>query len=220
MLDDVTRSPLCWPHWKPRTKWQERKFGRFGTKGDRWGVKEITLAQARNRLFDELGKFTKSGHAWRCDPSDVIISTDLALRNDGLPRSGQKKPDDPGVAVYFELDSKPRCIPCDQYNRIEDNLAAIAATVAALRTIERHGSQMFEAAFSGFDALPSPDFTVGRSWRDVLNYYGDDLAECKRQYRRAAKDAHPDAGGNDAAFSEVGEAWEQAQEALGGVNHG
>ncbi len=214
-MTEPTKSPLSWPHWFPRTPEAKRLYGRFGKKDTQgWGRSRITLSQAISRLLGELGRFTKAGHAYRCDPDDVIVSTNLALRNDGLPRSGQRKPEDPGVAVYFNLDGKDRCIPCDMYMRIEDNIAAIAATIEALRTIERHGSQMFEAAFSGFDGLPSPDHVVSRSWRDVLDYYGDDYAEAKRAYQLARKAAHTDHGGSSDAFNEVQIAWGQAESEL------
>src|SRR5690606_7384697 len=142
-MDNITRSPLCWPAWIPRTPAVKRSYGRFGKRGYRgYGIENLTLAEARNRVLQQLRGFTKAGHKWRCNPDDVIISSDLATRNDGLPRSGQRKPADPGVAVWFELDGKQRCIPSDVYLRIEDNLAAVAATIEALRTIERHGTQM------------------------------------------------------------------------------
>lgn len=211
----ITRSPLCWPAWFPRTPDQKRKHGHFGTKNrERYGKSSITLHQATGRVKAQLSAFTRTGHSYRADPDDVIISTDLELRLDGMPRSGQKAPRDPGVAVYFKLDGKDRVIPCDMYLRIEDNMAAIAATLEALRTIERHGSQMFEAAFTGFDALPSPDHLLGRSWRDVLDYYGNSLAECEMSYMILRKFAHPDHGGTNERFHELQTAWAQAQEAL------
>ncbi|WP_020208996.1 hypothetical protein [Gilvimarinus chinensis] len=216
-MSEPTKSPLSWPHWFPRTPEHKRVHGRFGKKNNQgWGRNSITLSQAIGRLLGELDRFTKPGRTYRCDPDEVIVSTNLALRLDGLPRSGQRKPEDPGVAVYFNLDGKDRCIPCDMYLRIEDNIAAIAATIEALRTIERHGSQMFEAAFSGFDGLPSPDHVVARSWRDVLDYYGNDKAEAKRAYQIARKAAHTDHGGNSDSFNEVQTAWEQAQNELRG----
>jgi hypothetical protein len=215
-MSEITRSPLSWPSWFPRTPAHKRVSARFGKRNDRgYGLKEVTLSQATSRLFEQVRAYTKSGHRWRIDPDDVIISSDLQLRNDGLPRSGQRKPDDPGVAVYFKLDGKDRCIPCDMYLRIEDNLAAIAATLEALRTIERHGSQMFEAAFTGFDALPSPDHVMARSWRDVLDYYGSSYSEAELCYQRKRKATHPDHGGTDEAFNEVQVAWKLAQEELG-----
>ncbi len=213
-MEDITRSPLSWPAHKPRTKERDRKFGRFNSAGGGGYRRDITLAQATRRLFEQIRAFTRAGQPYRIVPDDVIISSNLAVRKDGLPRSGQRKPDDPGVAVYFELDGNPRCVPCDQYSEIEQNIAAIAATLEALRLIERHGSQMFEAAFSGFTALPGPDHVVVRTWREVLDYYGDDYKEMKEHYQRARSANHPDHGGSEAAFIEVQNALVAAEKEL------
>lgn len=214
-MSEITRSPLCWPNWFPRADASDRIHGRFGKKRRQgWGIESITLSQATQRVLSELSSFTRNGHPWRCNPDNVIISTDLELRLDGFPRSGQKKPLDPGVAVYFTLDGVQRCIPCDVYLRIEDNLAAVAATIEALRTIERHGSQMLEAAFSGFDALPSPDSLGEKTWRDVLDYFGNVYELAEKAYQVARKKAHPDHGGTTERFNEVQAAWQQAKQEL------
>lgn len=214
-MSEITRSPLCWPKWFPRTKNNDRIDGRFCKKDARgFGKNKLSINMAIQRLMHQVESFTRYGSHYRCDPDSVIISSDLELRSDGLPRSNQKRVDDPGVAVYFALDGKKRCIPCDVYFRVEDNIAAVAATIDALRTIERHGSKMFEAAFSGFDALPAPDHVMERGWRDVIDYYGDSLAEAMRAYFRARKKAHPDHGGSSEAFNEITKAWVQAEREL------
>lgn len=210
----ITASPLCWPAHFPRST--EQKEGRFGSRNhDGYGNKQLTIAQATSRVLSELEKFTKLGHTYRCDPDSVIISTNLKLRKDNLPRSNQSEPDDSGVCVYFKLDGKDRCIPCDQFTRVADNLAAIAGTLEALRKIERYGSQMFEATFTGFTALPSPDQISARTWREVLNYYGSSINEAKNAYRRLCKETHPDQGGSVEQFQEVQTAFEQAKMELG-----
>jgi len=208
MDDHITAYPLCWPPGKPRTN--SRSYGRFGTRNERgWGSNNITLHQATSRVLEAIDKFTRPGHRFRA--KNVIISTDLQLRLDGLPRSDQKAPEDPGVAVYFELDGKQRCIPCDHYTKIEQNLAAVAAVVEALRTIERHGSEMFEAAFTGFTALPDPSAIAVPHWRSILETESTDLDEVKRAYRVAASASHPDKGGDSEQFRLVQEAWAQAR---------
>lgn len=212
---EPTRSPLSWPIWFPRTAPIDRAYGRFGSKGHQgYGKDSLSIAQARDRVIRQLDMFNRIGHIPRCNLKNLVISSDLELRGDGLPRSGQRKPTDPGVAVYFTLDGKQRVIPCDAYKTIEDNLAAVAATIDALRTIERHGSQMFEAAFTGFGALPSPDHILERNWRDVLDYYGDDIHVAEGAYKIARKIAHPDHGGTAEKFNDVQNAWKQAQEEL------
>lgn len=77
-----------------------------------------------------------------------------------------------------------------------------------MRAIERHGGAMIlERAFSGFDQLPSPN-----DWRHVLGFeQTPTLALAKARYLELALKRHPDAGGSNAAMSELNAAWEQAQ---------
>ena len=206
--------PLQWPQHKPRTPSYDRVHGRFGKRRERFGIEPITLSQGCKRVRDELGKYGK--RFYRVDMDGIVISTMLQVRKtDGMPRSGQRKPDDPGAAVYFDLDNKPRCIPCDKYIRLEDNIAAIAGAIECLRTLERYDTSMAEAAYTGFDALPPPDHIMSRSWRDVLNYYGNSLHECESNYKSARAKSHPDRGGDVNIFNDVQKAWEQAQVELG-----
>ena len=103
----------------------------------------------------------------------------------------------------------------DQYDRVADNLAAIAATLEAMRAIERHGgAQILERAFTGFTALPAPDHQ--RPWREVLGIPALPENEAQAReviegaYRRLRSRYHPDKGGDAAAFSAVQAAYEQA----------
>lgn len=212
-MDDITASPLSWPMGKPRTPADERKHGRFG-KRQGYGLKELTVAEARNRVVAALDKFTRTGRTYRVPPDSIIISTDLALRNDGFPRSGQREPSDPGVAVYFELDGQAQCIPCDVYHRIADNLAAVADCIEALRTLERHDASLMRAAFTGFAQLVSPEAMGRPPWRTVLNTDSNDINEVRKAFRSALGRVHPDRGGSNEAFHRVQEAWSQAQAEL------
>jgi len=90
--------------------------------------RSLTVADARNRLDLELQ---------RLGARDVLLSTNVQVRLDGLPRSGQNEPADPGAAVYFTLKGKPRCLACDRWSRVADNIAAIAAHVYAIRAVDR-----------------------------------------------------------------------------------
>jgi hypothetical protein len=104
-----------------------------------------TVAQGVKRLDDELS---------RLDARNVVISTNLRVRLDSLPASGQREPDDPGVAVYFTLDGKRRCLPCDRWDRVADNMIAIAKFIDAMRGQLRWGVGDVGAIFEGFKALP------------------------------------------------------------------
>lgn len=139
MMDaNVTAYPLQWPIGRRRTERQSpARFDR-----------EVSLAETRKELLAELGRY---------NARRVTISSNLRLRLDGLPASGQAQPADRGVAVYFFLDgNKPHCIACDRWDRVEHNLRAIARTISAQRGILRWGAMSATEVFAGL-ALPSPE---------------------------------------------------------------
>ena len=209
--------PLQWPAGWPRTAAGATQHGKFGTKAQRPGqhwasTVSITVAQATQRVLDELARMG-------IGRDDVVISTNLALRLDGLPRSGQGAPRDAGAAVYWQTrNGDRRVMAIDRYHKVEDNLAAIAATLDAMRAIERHGgARVLERAFTGFTALPAP--SAARSWRTVMGYEMCEMPtedNLRRRFRSLAAVRHPDRnGGSDAAMSELNVALAEAQKEIG-----
>ena len=200
--------PLSWPDGWPRTPGHLRKRAHF-KKGERqysqygstsyMGYKQLSIADATTRVLGELEKLG-------VEYGDAIVSTNLHLRLDGLPRSGQPEPTDPGVAVYWQRGKGQRQVMAiDRYDRVADNLAAIAATLEAMRAIERHGgAQILERAFTGFVVLPAP-----KAPHEVLgvppNASPDDI---RAAYKRLALKTHPDTGGSTDAFHAVQQAYE------------
>lgn len=220
-FDTIDAYPLRWPESWPRTDTSDRKYGRFGTRGREPGrswssSKDITIAQAIDRIKSELSALDGGRSRWeRIDPGQTVISTNLRQRNDGLPYSNQRDPEDPGAALYFEMDGKRQCIPCDTYTKIAQNLAAIAATIEALRTLERHGSGLMERAFTGFAALPPP-IPGERPWYEVLQVPSDASPDAVRAaYRALRKQTHPDHGGDSEKFIAVCRAWDMYVEQEG-----
>ena len=208
MSDTVPGFPLQWPIGWPRTPNASRIFGRFHTTGRDDGrsyihKKPLTVAIAVDRVFNELRQMGIGD--W-----NIVISSNIPLRLDGTPRSGQAKPIDPGVAVYWrENNDKRRVMAIDRYRDVEDNIAAIAATLNAMRAIERHGgSPVMERAFTGFDALPAPD--QGKHWKEVLGVCANAF-EVNLSYRSLASKFHPDKpGGSHEKMAELNKAREQA----------
>ncbi len=216
----TTRYPLSWPAAWKRTEAGFRKRARF-TKGERkystrgdgssysYTVqRDLTVAEGVRRVRVELERMG-------VPDGDSIISTNLPVRLDGLPRSGATRPADPGVAVYWQRPGEPmRCMAIDLYDDVADNLAAIAATLDAMRAIERHGGAIvMDRAFAGFAALPAPG--QHKHWRVVLGLEAGCTLDMARQaYRALASSAHPDRGGSDAAMAELNGAWAQAQKEL------
>lgn len=82
--DGVTAHPLCWPDGWKRTPFHLRQRGdRFVTRsyesGQSWPTsRAITFDRARRLLVEELARLKATG---------VIISSNIPLRNDGLPRA-------------------------------------------------------------------------------------------------------------------------------------
>ena len=218
---NIDAYPLQWPTGVPRTPAHERQRARFSKRststsqyGDRTFTstsnKPLTLTQALQRLGGAIGGYTRTGHEWVIDPDDVVVSTNLKVRLDGLPRSGQRTPDDPGVAVYFTMHGEQRCIPCDKWDRIEDNIAGIAGALDALRSVERWvNDSHVRAAFTGFAALPAPG--ASEHWRDVLGLKNGAGADAVRaRYRELAMTAHPDRGGSESAMVRLNRARAEA----------
>ena len=186
--------PLQWPEGWARTPLGKRKAARFRSYGD-----QLTVAESVCRLQIQLD---------RLRARFPVISSNLKTRLDGLPRSGQRDPDDTGVAVYFELNGVPHCMPCDRWDRAADNIAAIASHIEAMRAIERYGVVDVTKAFEGFARLPQP-----KTWRDILDN-PTNLESAERSYRAKAKAAHPDLGGTAAMMAELNNAIEQARKEM------
>jgi hypothetical protein len=127
------------------------------------------------------------------------LSTSQKLRLDGTPRSDLSEPADVGAAVYFTLNGQPRVLACDRWNRVADNIAAIAQHIDALRRIERYGIGDLNQAFAGYAALPPIGGTQGGDWRAELGFESGDrltLEIVEARYRKLLTERHPDRGGS------------------------
>ena len=146
----------------------------------------------------------------------MIISSDLKLRLDGLPKSGQCAPADPGVAVYFTLNDQSQCVPVDSYFDVAQNLAAVAAVLSAFRALERHGSGLMQSAFTGFQALPDPSRNEHPHWTVLFNSSSETSYDAVRaNYRKLCSRHHPDKDGDAVMFDQVQKAWNQFKQEEG-----
>lgn len=221
MAENPTAYPLYWPAGWKRTKRDQQKRGEFETHSTvklETGVKKI---HKRVSTYDSLERIITELERMGVDRQDVIVSTNIKTRLDGLPYSGQAEPEDVGVAVYWRPTeaAKTQCMAIDRYDRVADNIAAIALTLAYMRGIERHGgAEILDRAFTGFTALPPP-IETGRPWWDVLGFIcAPDkvhLDDAEERYRNRAKLLHPDLrNGDHGKMAELNEAIRQAREAL------
>jgi hypothetical protein len=190
--------PLAWPDGWPRRQPGSRKTSDY----------KVTFLRAR----DELARELKAG---RC--RDVVISTNVPLRRDGLPLANMSEPKDPGVAVYWTGTDKhgkpaPRVIACDVWRTVRENLRAVGLAYASLRQIERTGaSELLERAFSGFARLPAaPD-----CWQVLGLPPGCPRTTITDRYRDLARAHHPDRGGDPALMAAINAAYQQATASAG-----
>jgi hypothetical protein len=205
---DETRYPLCWPEGWKRTK--QRTSASFGRSV------ENTNGKWKEKLsvWDSIQRIDREMRALKVPAGSCIVSTNIPTRLDGVPRSDRGEPKDPGVTVYWTSKAgKKQCMPIDIYDRVADNLAAVAATLESLRAIERHGgSAILDRAFSGFAQLPASIVTQ-RPWRDVLQFHpGTNVtAEMVRNaFRMLASKRHPDVGGSHDSMAELNAARDAA----------
>lgn len=198
-MEGPQRYPLDWPVDVPRIT--NREPGRF---------KNPTLAEGIKQVMNELRRAgVREG--------DVVISSNIRLRLDGLPYSGERPTNgDPGVAVYWRKKGELHVMAIDRYKSAEANLRAIALSIEALRALERYGTrQIRDRAFGGFLALPAQ---AGRSsWRAALGLTVTTVTadDVEAAYRRAVRTAHPDAGGSTEAMSELTRARQDALREIG-----
>lgn len=199
-LSTPNASPLSWPIRQERTPRARRRINRL------W--RGATVSTASLQVEDEVR---------RLGGDELVISTNLALRVDGFPRSGQPEPVDPGVAVYFRRKAQQIVLACDRYSEVAENLRAIAMHLEALRGMERWGVGSLDQAFAGYAALP--ESSSAECWWSVLGCQQAPKStdELRAVYLAAAKRSHPDAGGSNDAFLRVQRAFEQGQAALGGA---
>lgn len=184
--------PLQWPPGRAMVEPRWRDPSAF----------KITTDRARRGLIDELRRF---------GADDVVISTNIPLRKDGMPYSGGYRLDGEAVAVYFTRRDRRMCFACSRWVTLGENMHAIAKTIQALRGIDRWGSEdMLESAVSGFAALPGPG--AEREWWEVLGIDRRATVEAIRgAYRVLASKHHPDKpGGSHEKMAELNAAQEQA----------
>ena len=181
--------PLVWPIGRPRAGVRQRS--QF----------KVSQAAAVNDLAYQVD---------RMGGTELVITTNVELRKDGLPRGDRPPPRDPGVAVYFFYKKKPMCFACDRWETIGENIRAIGQTVGALRGIERWGSgSMIEQAMQGFTALPAPE----QAWQVLGVRHDASRAEIEAAYRALSARWHPDkADGDEQRMMRINRARDQLLE--------
>lgn len=207
-MSEITRYPLCWPNNVARRAPHQRLRAHF---------KDITITQSTQLLLAEINRL--NGNYWTYQDESVIISTNVNLRLDGLPRGGQGEPPDTGVAVYFQLKFaqggkwhlRPLVMSCDKWTRVAWNLYAIMKDIEAQRARARYGCGSIQQAFQGYVAIPEK--CGGDSWWTVLGIQPAATREqVEAAYKARAQTEHPDKGGSQERWLRLQNAYEQAKQ--------
>jgi hypothetical protein len=212
MAETPNAYPLAWPPGYPRTPKANRESSRFhitlparppANEYQRPPPKQrvVTVAEALTRLQDQIDKL--GGRL-------PLVSSNLELRLDGLPRSGLPEPSDPGVCVYFQLKAQPVAMPSDHFLTVAANIAAVAAHIDAVRRIERYGVSSVELMFTSFMAIRGPG---PKPWREVFGiptHATGSRMWLRARYTDLAKQRHPDADGSEVLMAELNVAYEDA----------
>jgi len=209
-MANETAYPLYWPRGRKRTPSLQRQDNApfsvgesYDAKIKQWDTaagqsveknvirrrtKAVSIPIAVDRLEDQLQ---------RLEAQAAVLSTNLELRLNGQPRSGQRDPEDSGAAVYFTLNKKRLVLACDKWLRVADNIAALAAHIRSLRSMENYGVGTTEQAFEGYRSLE--DWSSGlMPWKRVLGFADDSrpsLAEVEAKWKARMKEVHPDMSG-------------------------
>ena len=172
-----------------------------------------TLGVTHRELTSELSKL---------GAKDVVLEiaiSPLDLRLDGRLRAGAR-PEHPGVILAFASRKGHLRFACDRYRDWADNLRAISRTLNALRSVDRWGAVQDAEQYKGWERLPAPGtgkqaaaaFLIehGHPGASDPTYAAQRLIEDadtrERIFRKAAKNLHPDAGGDPAQFQRLIEA--------------
>ncbi len=191
----------------------------------------LSVPRVLNDLEDELRKIRAT---------NVAITTPAVVNRTGRPDASDlqlQSLKDPGIAIYLRRRTQDLVIALDRFLRPVDNIRGLTLALAGMRQVERYGgSGSLDRALSGFAALPAQAGVTVTHWSVALGLaetYGvwrasPDfpfplaagrqalLAAAERAYRELAKTHHPDRGGSQDAFVELGQAINDARKELTG----
>ncbi len=205
-MGEITKYPLSWPYNVARIPPHQRESARF---------EDWTIHEATKFVLREINRLNGNWHDW--EDGSVIISSNLRYKRDGTPFSGQEEPDDPGIAIYFDLQferggkvhKRPVVLSCDKWTRVAWNIYAVGKDIEAQRGRHRWGCTNVEQAFRGYLAIP--ERTGGASWWEVLGVLSTaSETEVRDAFRVKALTEHPDKGGTQEGWIRLQEALEQA----------
>ena len=167
---------------------------------------------------------------------NIIIEVDVpstAIRIDGQLYA-RTRAETPAIVVAFESKYGPLLYRSDQYgssgygSRMEiwqHNVRAVALTLQALRAVDRYGASRSGEQYRGYKALEDKsaqppmsideavELLAGMSNRPVEEVR-EDIDAIHAAFRTAARNAHPDHGGDPAQMARLSQAYDIAKKGM------
>lgn len=148
--------------------------------------------------------------------SDVVLEIDIReqdLKINGEMRASARPASD-RLALSFKTPDGPLRFCCDQFDKWQDNLRAIALGLESLRRVDRYGITNKGEQYAGWRAIGSGRATEAMD-RDTaikvlqdLSGFDEPLNDLPNAHKRALFAAHPDHGGSTEAFVALTQAME------------
>jgi hypothetical protein len=209
----VDAYPLTWPVTQPRTPKSARERARFGAVTKVQSANDPKISWDRRRAistYDAITRLRNELASMRA--TGVVVSSNVPTRRDGDPYSNAREPDDSGVAVYFRRGDQSYCFACDHWDRVADNIAAVAANIKAIRGIERWKvGNLPGQAWRGFLALPAAQ--AHTPWWIILGFGNPpkDLESVRTSWRKMIAKYHSDLTGDHNRAAEINAAFQEAE---------
>lgn len=205
-MKTTLKYPLDWPFGYSRTTKADITWSRF----------DQTMDKEQQALKIEIN---------RLKADDLIISTNIRVYKNSENFYAQdlnKSLEDNGVAIYFKYKGKDIAMCCDKYNKIWENMYALAKGIEALRGMERWGvSDFIEKAFTGFQAIAEKSEMFSRSIWEILglNEKPESTVIIHQCYKKMTKECHPDMpNGSSEKWHELQNAYNSALSHFNTIN--
>lgn len=181
----------------------------------KWNKNILRTEQTKRSKFGSRSAFFAGKELVRelklLGAKDIIITSNLRIKQDGTFHAVQGYVEDPGICVYLKLNGADKCFACDKWDIAADNVWALKLNVEAIRGLERWGGSNFmDGLFTGFKALPDPANAITMGPDYFYNCGSEE--ELRTKFIELSKEMHPDKGGNAEEFKEMKRQYDQRAE--------
>lgn len=189
---------------RPIERWPQEPTPSYLQRHAHFRVPYNKTLQLLSYELEKIGAKT----AWlQVDVTERDIRNDGAIRTDSQPKTSR-------VIVSAQSKHGPISLPCDTYRDWRDNLRAVALSLEALRSVDRHGVTKRGEQYRGLKQLTAGDGPINshEAARLIAKHRGGNmtaslvyssLETAESCYREVAKFLHPDKGGDVSEWNKL-----------------